>query len=61
MGNMSYCRFRKTEPDLRDCFENFDDILPEEEHRARTKLYKLCRRITENFDLDELEDLIETE
>ena len=61
MGNMSYCRFRNTEPDLRDCYENLDDTLPKEEHRARIRLYKLCQKVVENFELEDLEELAETE
>jgi len=29
MGNMSYCRFQNTLMDLRDCIENWDDELSE--------------------------------
>jgi hypothetical protein len=46
MGNLSYCRFRNTLSDLRDCYENIEDI-PEnsEEVRAREQLIELCARI----------------
>lgn len=49
MGNMSYCRFRNTLPDLRDCYENIDDIenANEDELRARKNLIKLCVEIAE--------------
>ena len=57
MGNMSYCRFRNTEEDLRDCYENFDDLLSKDEHRARIRLYKLCQKIVESIDLEGLEEL----
>jgi len=59
MGNMSYCRFQNTEPDLRDCYENMDDFLAEDEHKARIRLYKLCQKIVENFELEDLEERIE--
>lgn len=36
MSNMSYCRFRNTLNDLRDCAQNFDeDELSDDEHNAR--------------------------
>lgn len=39
MSNMSYCRFRNTLSDLRDCANNFmDDDLSVEEHNARSLL-----------------------
>ena len=42
MGNMSYCRFQNTLQDLRDCYENMDNELSEEEKKAQEKLIKLC-------------------
>jgi hypothetical protein len=38
---MSYCRFQNTLKDLRDCYDNWDD-LSEEEENAKKKLIKLC-------------------
>jgi len=51
MGNMSYCRFRNTLTDLKDCEENLDDIagLDDEERKAALKLIKACQRIAERF------------
>jgi len=50
MGNMGYCRFENTLPDLRDCYENMDDDdLSEEESRARRKIIKLCQEIVEDY------------
>ena len=54
MGNLSYCRFRNTEEDLRDCYENFDNILRKDEHMARVRMYKLCQKIVECFELEDL-------
>jgi len=44
MGNMSYCRFRNTVKDLRDCYESMgnDEELSEEETEAKEELIKLC-------------------
>ena len=60
---MSYCRFRNTERDLRDCLENLDDegmALSPSEKQYRTRLIKLCRQIVRKADDDEtLEDLPE--
>ena len=51
MGNMSYCRFTNTLEDLRDCYDNIDDIedLSEEEARARERLIKLCKDIADDY------------
>jgi hypothetical protein len=47
---MSYCQFRNTLGDLRDCYEDMDheDISPEEED-ARRRLVNLCLRIADDF------------
>lgn len=52
MPNMSYCRFRNTLQDLRDCWyalnEEVDlDGLGEEEERAKNSLVRLCGEIHE--------------
>lgn len=50
MGNMSYCRFENTLRDLRDCWENFEDLqgkLSTSEERARDRLVELCKEIAE--------------
>lgn len=55
MANMSYCRFRNTLEDLRDCYENWDhldnldedDVPNEDEIKARKKLLSLCEDIAE--------------
>jgi len=54
MPNMSYCRFRNTERDLRDCRDNMED--PEvvdsgdtEEARARHALIRLCVEIAHDY------------
>jgi hypothetical protein len=52
---MSYCRFRNTLNDLRDCADHFDDekLSPEEE-AARQAMYNLCKDIVAaNDNLDE--------
>lgn len=47
MGNMSYCRFRNTLPDLIDCQEHLIENLEKEEEKARTELIQICREIAE--------------
>jgi hypothetical protein len=54
MANMSYCRFRNTLDDLRDCHEHMDDELSESEQKDRKRLIKLCCEIAGDY-----EDLIE--
>ncbi len=47
MGNMGYCRFQNPLKDLRDCWENFDDVQSDSEKKARKKLVELCFEIAE--------------
>lgn len=51
MSNMSYCRFRNTLSDLRDCHEWMNETgdLMEEEVQARLRMIKLCRQIDEEY------------
>ncbi len=50
MANMSYCRFRNTVGDLRDCADNMDDDdLSTEEQRARHRLIKLYVQIADDY------------
>lgn len=64
MTNMSYCRFRNTLNDLRDCEDYFDtpiydplekdqEYLSADEFQAKEQLIELCRRIAENHPEDE--------
>lgn len=56
MANMSYCRFRNTLSDLRDCEDHMGTRVDDKhEDRARVELIKLCRRIAADFP-DESED-----
>jgi hypothetical protein len=56
MSNMSYCRFRNTITDLRDCYENMDEeIRDKDEAKARLRLIKLCKEIVANYGY-EIED-----
>ena len=51
MSNMSYCRFRNTLEDLKDCYENLDDtdvVVVEDE--AREELINLCKQIAKEFE-----------
>jgi hypothetical protein len=52
MANMSYCRFRNTLEDLKDCYDNMDetDDMRPEEARARERLIALCRRIVDDYE-----------
>lgn len=54
MGNMSYCRFQNTVGDLRDCYDNMDEKMSEDEERAKTQLISLCKRIADDYG-DEVE------
>lgn len=49
---MSYCRFENTLDDLRDCFEHFrtEEELSEKETKKRKALFKLCKRIVEDYE-----------
>lgn len=48
MPNMSYCRFRNTVDDLRDCWDNIYEVPDaEEEARARLRLIKICKKIAD--------------
>lgn len=51
MPNMSYCRFRNTLADLRDCHEVLDEkeSLSQEETKARDRLISLCIEIAIGF------------
>ena len=62
MTNMSYCRFENTLEDLRDCYEHIDETLSnKDEHKARIRLYKLCQKVTEAIELEDLEELFDEE
>lgn len=50
MSNMSYCRFRNTLGDLRDCVDHLDEPLGnEDEERARTLLIELAVQIAVDY------------
>ena len=55
MSNMSYCMFHNTLLDLQQCEEYVEEFnLSVSENKARIKLIKLCKDITERFfDLEE--------
>lgn len=56
MGNMSYCRFENTYADLLDCDEHiWDDDLSEEEEKYRDRLVKLCKRIADDYCVDDID------
>lgn len=52
MSNMSYCRFRNTRSDLRDCVDNFFNLENEEEHHARQRLVLLAKEIVALYESD---------
>lgn len=59
--NMSYCRFRNTLNDFKDCllalkYEDVDELSPEELYAAK-KMRELCEEYIEEFDyfLDDIE------
>lgn len=47
MSNMSYCKFRNTLKDLRDCYNSMYDEVSPEEDQAKIDLIKLCKIIAE--------------
>lgn len=56
MSNMSYCRFRNTLPDLKDCAEAMYEIADghetldnDEEKRARKAILRICVELAEAF------------
>ena len=52
MSNMSYCRFRNTLTDLRDCILNIEDHdLSEEEAQARYRMIKEIAATVDRYDL----------
>jgi hypothetical protein len=58
MSNMSYCRFRNTLDDLRDCYDNlFEEIDSIDEKIARNRLIITCANIVSNFDDEEIDGL----
>jgi hypothetical protein len=58
MANMSYCRFRNTLTDLRDCQANLDDQLDKEEASARKQLMKICQQMVAEWeDIKDEDDL----
>ena len=50
MASMSYCRFRNTLSDLRDCYDSMDNSdLSTEEVEARRRLVNLCAEIASDY------------
>jgi hypothetical protein len=49
---MSYCRFRNTLQDLRDCYDNWDTLEEgdSEELEARAEMLVLCSDILSEYD-----------
>lgn len=61
MSNMSYCRFENTFKDLQDCLEDLQygndfSELSESEQKYRNKLVKMCKRISDEFEEEEIID-----
>lgn len=53
MANMSYCRFRNTSNDLRDCVNALEDEdYPDssEELNAAKRMYNLCQKYAEAYE-----------
>lgn len=55
MANMSYCRFRNTISDLRDCRDalyemgDYEKELNTEEAKAAKGLLKICKELADDF------------
>ena len=64
MANMSYCRFENTLRDLQDCEYALDNIYDEvgemsdRERNSMLAFVKLCKTISDNWDEDTVEDII---
>ena len=60
---MSYCRFRNTVSDLRDCYRNFDSVESQDEAEARLRLFKICKDIIRAYgdDAHEVPEWLEKE
>ncbi len=56
MANMSYCRFQNTLTDLKDCYNNMNKELSEDEELARKSLIDLCRQIASNYGDEQKEE-----
>ena len=62
MANMSYCRFENTLEDLKDCAEHIsdnaatdeEDGISREEVWARSRLIKVCKRIVEDAEENDI-------
>jgi hypothetical protein len=51
MSNMSYCRFENTYNDLKDCWDNWDDInISVEEAKYKNKIFNLAKKIINESD-----------
>ena len=56
MRNMGYCRFQNTLEDLQDCYNNMNELPASDEsnnavkeRRSRSKLVRLCKKITDDY------------
>tara|TARA_R100001198_G_scaffold93966_1_gene76045 strand:+ start:45 stop:263 length:219 start_codon:yes stop_codon:yes gene_type:complete len=64
MPNMSYCRFENTLADLHDCHDALNRIYDEVnemskyEKNALVDLVDLCKIISHEWDVDEIEEII---
>jgi len=50
MANRSYCRFRNTLQDLRDCSYNMGASIDGEEFRARKQMIELMKEMIDEWD-----------
>jgi hypothetical protein len=53
---MSYCRFRNTLLDLRDCYYNMNGLDDNREIQARKQLVELCKDIIDEYGEMEFND-----
>jgi len=64
MGNMSYCRFENTLRDLEDChsalYRIYDEVneMSKYEKNAVVGLIDLCKIISHEWAVDEIEEII---
>lgn len=62
-SNMSYCRFRNTLEDLKDCKNALynSDISSDEEAYAAKRLIEICKEIADNYEPEDAYDMINDE
>jgi hypothetical protein len=67
MGNMSYCRFENTLADLQDCQQALNSIYEDVAEMSRyeknsvVELVALCKQISDEWGIDEVQEIIDND